>query len=106
VALMIGQAVISCAGPGTPPNADMPTPLLAVGEAPFLDVLLFELGRHGIRRVVLLAGFAAARIADYAAATPLSATGIGVRAPQRSVDGVYRKSERLGVRPGAVPPIA
>src|SRR5437763_4554147 len=41
-----------------------------------------------------------------AAATPLSATGIGVRAPQRSVDGLYRKSDRLGVRPGAVPPIA
>ena len=34
-------------------------------------VLLFELGRHGIRRVVLLAGFAAEEIREYARSTPL-----------------------------------
>jgi D-glycero-D-manno-heptose 1,7-bisphosphate phosphatase len=30
---------------------------------------LFELGRHGVRRILLLAGIAAPRILDYAAAT-------------------------------------
>jgi D-glycero-D-manno-heptose 1,7-bisphosphate phosphatase len=40
---------------------------------PFLDVLLFELGRHGVRQVLLLAGFAAHRVLDYAAATPIKA---------------------------------
>ncbi len=71
---MIEQAVILCGGRGTrlgELTADLPKPLLAVDEAPFLDLLLFELGRHGIRRILLLAGFGAARIADYAATTPL-----------------------------------
>jgi D,D-heptose 1,7-bisphosphate phosphatase len=76
---MIEQAVILCGQglrDGRAPRlgartADIPQPLLAVDEAPFLDLLLFELGRHGIRRIVLLAGFTAARIADYAATTPL-----------------------------------
>jgi D-glycero-D-manno-heptose 1,7-bisphosphate phosphatase len=73
---MIEQAVILCGGRGMrlgALTADMPKPLMPVGEAPFLDVLLFELGRHGIRRILLLAGFAAERIAQYAAATPLKA---------------------------------
>lgn len=73
---MIDQAVVLCGGRGTRLGmltADLPKPLLPVGEAPFLDTLLFELGRHGFRRILLLAGFAAARIAEYAAATPLKA---------------------------------
>src|SRR5688500_8204896 len=71
---MIGQAVILCGGRGTrlgALTADMPKPLLEVDGAPFLDVLLFELGRHGFRRILLLAGFAAPRIVEYAEATPL-----------------------------------
>ena len=51
--------------------AKTPKPLLPVGGAPFLDVLLFELGRHGIKRVLLLAGFAAQCILEYAASTSL-----------------------------------
>ena len=73
---MIEQAVVLCGewGPGSGPlTADMPIPLLPVGGAPFLDMLLFELGRHGFRRIVLLAGIAAARLEEYAAATPLRA---------------------------------
>jgi D-glycero-D-manno-heptose 1,7-bisphosphate phosphatase len=73
---MLDQAVILCGGCGTRPGAltaELPNSLLPVDEAPFLDLLLFELGRHGIRRILLLAGFAAARIAQYAAATPLKA---------------------------------
>ena len=39
---MIGQAAILCGGR---------EPLAPIGEGPFLDVLLFELGRHGIKRI-------------------------------------------------------
>ena len=73
---MIRQAVILCGGLGTRLGAlttQMPKPLLPVGEDPFLDVLLFELGRHGVRRILLLAGFAAGRVLEYAATTPLRA---------------------------------
>lgn len=67
---MIEQAVIDCCG-GGPATGELPNPLTPIEGAPFLDVLLFELGRHGVRRVLLLAAAAAARFADYAAATLL-----------------------------------
>ena len=70
----IEQAAILCGGLGTRLGAltqATPKPLLAVGERPFLDVLLDALGRSGVKRVVLLAGFMAEQIADYAAATPV-----------------------------------
>ncbi len=73
---MIEQAVILCGGRGTRLGAlttELPKPLLPIDEAPFLDLLLFELCRHGLRRILLLGGFAAARIEEYAAATPLKA---------------------------------
>jgi D,D-heptose 1,7-bisphosphate phosphatase len=71
---MIRQAVILCGGLGTrlgALTAQTPKPLLRVGEVPFLDVLLFELGRHGLRRILLLAGFAADRVLEYVTATPM-----------------------------------
>jgi D,D-heptose 1,7-bisphosphate phosphatase len=71
---MIAQAVIMCGAQGLrsdAPTAPTPRPLLPVAGMPFLDVLLFELARHGIRNILLLAGCAAPQIADYAAATPL-----------------------------------
>jgi D-glycero-D-manno-heptose 1,7-bisphosphate phosphatase len=70
----IEQAAILCGGLGTrlgALTAAMPKPLLPVGERPFLDILLGELGRAGINRIVLLAGFMAERITEYAAATPV-----------------------------------
>jgi len=70
----MGQAAILCGGLGTrlgALTAAMPKPLLPVGERPFLEILLDELGRMGVKRIVLLAGFAADRIADYAATTPV-----------------------------------
>src|SRR5205823_2178966 len=73
---MIDQAVILCGGRGTrlgALTAALPKPLLPVDDAPFLDFLLFELARHGFRRIILLAGFGADRIAAYAAATSVKA---------------------------------
>jgi D-glycero-D-manno-heptose 1,7-bisphosphate phosphatase len=71
---MVQQAVVLCGGLGSRLGAlaaKTPKPLLPVGGAPFLDVLLFEFGRHGIKRVLLLAGFAANCILDYVASTSL-----------------------------------
>jgi D,D-heptose 1,7-bisphosphate phosphatase len=69
------QAVILCGGLGTrlgSRTATTPKPLLEVGGAPFLDVLLFEIGRHGVKDVLLLAGFAADKVRDYARTTPVA----------------------------------
>jgi D,D-heptose 1,7-bisphosphate phosphatase len=71
---MIQQAAILCGGLGTrlgPITANTPKPLLKVGELHFLDVLLFELGRQGVKKILLLAGFAADQVIAYAASTPM-----------------------------------
>jgi D,D-heptose 1,7-bisphosphate phosphatase len=71
---MIRQAAILCGGLGTrlgPLTANTPKPLLKAGDLPFLDVLLFELGRQGVKKILLLAGFAADQIRTYAATTPM-----------------------------------
>jgi D,D-heptose 1,7-bisphosphate phosphatase len=73
---MIRQAVIMCSSRGNrrgAPSSQTPAPLMPIDEAPFLDVLLFELGRHGVTRILLLAGNAGRQILDYAASTPLKA---------------------------------
>lgn len=70
----IKQAAILCGGLGTrlgALTAATPKPLLPVGERPFLDVLLDELARGGVKRIILLAGFMAEQVADYAATTPV-----------------------------------
>ena len=101
---MIEQALILCGGLGTrlgALTARTPKPLLPVGRAPFLDVLLFELGRHGVKRVLLLAGFAAARILDYVASTPLKARfGLEIEVsvePERAGTGgaIWHARDRL-----------
>ena len=73
---MIGQAVVLWAGgigQASPP-AESAAAQPPVGGAPLLDALLFELGRHGIRRILLRAGAAAAarQLSEYAQATPLA----------------------------------
>jgi len=76
VAGKAGQALILCGGLGSrlgSLTASTPKPLLPVAGRPFLDVLLFELGRHGIRDVVLLAAFEAPKIAAYAEDNPVAA---------------------------------
>src|SRR5438045_9050619 len=104
---MVWQAVMLCGGLGSRLGAlaaKAPKPLLPVGGAPFLDVLLFELGRHGVKRVLLLAGFAAQRILDYAASTPLKTRfdleiDVSVE-PQRAGTGgaLWHARERLDDR--------
>jgi D,D-heptose 1,7-bisphosphate phosphatase len=80
---MIRQAAILCGGRGTrlgAATANLAKPLIPVGETPFLDVLLFELARHGIKDILLLAGFRADQVNDYAATTPLRAAfGLEIR---------------------------
>ena len=104
---MIRQAVILCGGVGSrlgASTADTPKPLLMVDRIPFLDVLLFELARHGVTRVLLLAGFAAQRIVEYAASTPLRARfGLEIEVsiePQRAGTGgaVWHARDRLDSR--------
>ena len=71
---MITQAAILCGGLGTrlgSLTSRTPKPLLKVGERPFLDVLLFELGRHGVRKILLLAAFESQQIVEYAKTTPM-----------------------------------
>lgn len=63
------QAAILCGGLGTrlgALTAATPKPLLAVGGEPFLDHLLRELGRFGLRRVALLAAFEADQVHAFA----------------------------------------
>ena len=104
---IVRQAAILCGGVGSRLGAltvETPKPLLPVGGTPFLDVLLFELGRHGVKRVLLLAGFAAQRILDYAASTPLKTRfdleiDVSVE-PQRAGTGgaLWHARERLDDR--------
>lgn len=56
---MVGQAVILAGGLGTRLGAatrHTPKPLLEVGGVPFLDHLVWNLARHGLRRILLLTG--------------------------------------------------
>jgi D,D-heptose 1,7-bisphosphate phosphatase len=93
-----------CGGLGTrlgSLTARTPKPLLPVVDAPFLDVLLFELGRHGIKKILLLAGFEAGQLVDYAATTPLKARfGLEVEVsiePERAGTGaaVWHARDRI-----------
>lgn len=63
------QAVILVGGLGTrlgALTAAAPKPLLTVGGAPFLDILLREAARHRVRTVLLLAGHKADMVRGYA----------------------------------------
>jgi D,D-heptose 1,7-bisphosphate phosphatase len=67
------QCVILVGGQGTRLGSltrDTPKPLLEVAGRPFLDTILWHVARFGFSRVVLLAGYRADKVVDYAAATP------------------------------------
>src|SRR5262249_13885380 len=72
-AVQPAQAVILVGGLGTrlgARTAHMPKPLLEVGGKPFLEHLVEEIARHGLRRILLLARYHADKIAAFAAASP------------------------------------
>ena len=64
------QCVILIGGLGTrlgPLTSERPKPLLDVGGAPFLSVLIEEAARKGFKRVLLLAGYKAEQVTAFAA---------------------------------------
>lgn len=64
---MLNQAVFLVGGLGTRLKGltqDTPKPLLDVGGRPFLDYLLDEAARHGLRDILLLAGHFGQQVAD------------------------------------------
>jgi len=89
---MTDQAVILCGGAAA---------LEEVGDAPFLDRLLFEVGRYGVRRILLLAGTQADRVRDYAADTAVRGRfGLDIEimaAPERGGTGgaLFQARNRL-----------
>lgn len=66
---MTGQCAILLGGMGTRLGAltrETPKPLLTVAGKPFLDVLVGEAVRRGFRDILLLAGYKASVVQDYA----------------------------------------
>jgi hypothetical protein len=100
---MILQVAILCGGLGNrlgELTARTPKPSLRVDGVPFLNVLLFELGRHGVRRVRLLAGFAAHRIIDYALSTPMKVRfGLEIEVVRRAATRRHWRSCLVCARP-------
>ena len=67
--MIVKQAVILCGGLGTrlgELTAETPKPLLEIGGVPFLETLIREISRSGIRRFLLLAGHLAQRVEAFA----------------------------------------
>ena len=67
--MFVSQAVILCGGLGTrlgQLTADTPKPLLEIAEVPFLETLIREVSRAGIRRFLLLAGHLADKVQEFA----------------------------------------
>jgi D,D-heptose 1,7-bisphosphate phosphatase len=67
---VVKQAVILCGGLGTrlgQLTADTPKPLLEIGGVPFLETLVREVSRSGIRRFLLLAGHLGHHVESFAA---------------------------------------
>lgn len=66
---MIRQAAILCGGLGTrlgELTRNTPKPLLTVAGKPFLEILIAELARHGVKRIVLLSSFESGQVQDFA----------------------------------------
>ncbi len=69
------QCVILIGGLGTrlaSLTADIPKPLLPIGDRPFLEYILFEAARFGLKRILLLAGYRADRVSTYLAESAIA----------------------------------
>ena len=58
--MIINQAVILCGGKGTRLNnltKKTPKPLLKINKTPFIEYLINNLSRHGIKEIILLCGY-------------------------------------------------
>ena len=67
---MIRQAIILCGGLGSRLGTltmSTPKPLLPVAGRPFLEILIEEIARQGIKEILLLASFASEQIEHFAA---------------------------------------
>lgn len=101
---MIRQAVILCGGLGTrlgALTASTPKPLLPVNGTPFLQTLIQEVMRCGVRNILLLAGHQAEQVVTFAAQLPLALnTDITVEVAIESVPAgtggaLYEARDRL-----------
>lgn len=71
--MRIRQAVILCGGLGSrlgDLTAETPKPLLAVGDQPFLQILIQELTRFGVEEILLLAAYKSERVEAFARTLP------------------------------------
>lgn len=71
--MKIEQAVILCGGLGSrlgELTAQTPKPLLPVAGAPFLEALVREISRYGVKRFLLLAAYRSEQIERFAVETP------------------------------------
>ena len=58
--MILNQAVILCGGQGKRLNyltKNTPKPLLKVNGIPFIEYLINNLSRHGIKEIILLCGY-------------------------------------------------
>lgn len=71
--MRVRQAAILCGGLGTRLGSltqNCPKPLLPVGGRPFLEILIEEIARQGVDRVLLLAAFESEQVRTFAATLP------------------------------------
>lgn len=98
---MLRQAVVLVGGLGTrlgELTARTPKPMLPVGGAPFLDILLRNLGRHGVREAVLLSRHQAGVIREHYETNPVQGLSIVIceEAAPAGTGGALREfSDRL-----------
>ncbi len=84
-----------------PVIADRPKPMAAVGDTPFLEVLIDSLASKGVRRFVLLTGFRGEMIEDYF--HRLKPDGVSVEFSQEAVPmgtgGAVKNAEKFATDP-------
>jgi D-glycero-alpha-D-manno-heptose 1-phosphate guanylyltransferase len=84
-----------------PVVSDRPKPMAAVGDTPFLEILIDSLARKGVRDFVLLTGFRGEMIEDHFHS--LKQDGISIKFSQEAVPmgtgGAVKNAERFATDP-------